>query len=97
MNQPNDHMNQMHKAVEIISLARMSPGQAGMIVQIDGGRGLSSRLDGLGIRVGKKITKVSGQLMRGPVLLRQDNIQVALGFGMACRVLVEVPRRADRK
>ena len=77
------------KAIRI-SLAQMRSGQRGRIVEINGGYGLAQKLDALGIRTGKEITKVSEQLMRGPVLLRQDNTQAALGFGMASRVLVEV-------
>jgi len=73
-----------------ISLAQMQAGQKGKIVEINGGVGLSRKLEALGIRVGKEITKVSGQLMRGPVLLRHNHTQAALGFGMASRVLVEV-------
>ena len=77
------------KAIRI-SLAQMRSGQRGRIVEINGGYGLAQKLDALGIRTGKEITKVSEQLMRGPVLLRQDNTQAALGFGMASRVVVEV-------
>jgi ferrous iron transport protein A len=40
--------------------------------------------------VGKKVTKVSAQLMRGPVTVRIDNSQVAIGFGMAKKILVEI-------
>ena len=77
------------KAIRV-SLVQMRPGQKGRIVEINGGYGLAQKLEALGIRTGKEITKISAQLMRGPVLLRQDNTQAALGFGMASRVLVEV-------
>ena len=73
-----------------VSLAQMRAGQTGRIVEINGGYGLARKLDALGIRVGKEITKISEQWMRGPVLLRQDNTQLALGFGMASKVLVEI-------
>lgn len=76
-----------------VSLAQMRAGQTGKIVGIDGGYGLARKLDALGIRVGKKITKISAQWMRGPVLLRQDNTQAAVGFGMASKVLVELNTR----
>jgi ferrous iron transport protein A len=46
----------------------------------------------MGIRVGKKVTKVSSQFMRGPVTLRVDNSQVAIGFGMAMKILVELEK-----
>jgi len=51
---------------------------------------MARKLEALGIRTGKEITKISEQLMRGPVLLQQNQTQAALGFGMASRVLVEV-------
>ena len=59
-------------------------------MDIHGGHGLVHRLESLGIRVGKKVTKVSAQLMRGPVTVRIDNSQVAIGFGMAKKILVEI-------
>jgi len=76
---------------------RMRSGQRGKIVEINGGYGLARKLDALGIRVGKEITKVSAQWMRGPVLLRQDNTQAAVGFGMASKVLVELTEARDEK
>ncbi len=59
------------------------------VVQIQGGHGLVSRLAALGIRPGKRITKVSSMLMRGPVTVEVDRAQVAMGFGMAKRLIVE--------
>jgi len=73
-----------------VSLAQMQTGQRGKIVEINGGFGLAQKLDAMGIRVGKEITKISAQWMRGPVLLQQGNTQAAVGFGMASRVLIEV-------
>ena len=73
-----------------VSLAQMRSGQKGRIIEINGGYGLARKLDALGIRVGKEVTKVSEQLMKGPVLLRQGHTQIAIGAGMASRVLVEV-------
>ncbi|HIJ70612.1 MAG TPA: ferrous iron transport protein A [Planctomycetes bacterium] len=77
-------------AVNRVSLLQMRPGQKGKIVEISGGYGLARKLEALGIRTGKEITKISEQLMRGPVLLQQGRTQAAVGFGMASRVLVEV-------
>jgi len=73
-----------------ITLPRMQAGQSGIVVQIQGGRGLISRLNALGIRPGKRITKVSSMLMRGPVTIQVDGAQVAIGFGMANRIIVEL-------
>ncbi len=74
----------------VLSLTDISAGERGIISAIEGGYGLVSKLDAMGIRVGKEVTKVSAQWMRGPVILRQGNTQVAIGFGMAQKVLVEI-------
>jgi ferrous iron transport protein A len=75
-----------------ISLARMQAGQRGRIVEINGGQGLINRLEAIGIREGREIKKISKQWMKGPVLLQHGNSQIALGFGMASKVLVEIIR-----
>ena len=80
-----------------ISLIEMRAGELGKIVEIDRGHGLWRKLDALGIREGKEVMKVSGQWMRGPVLLQQNSTQAAIGFGMASRVFVEVLRKGDEK
>ena len=73
-----------------ISLARMRAGQRGKIIRISGGHGIAGKLQALGIRQGQEIKKISDQWMRGPVLLQHGHSQVALGFGMASKVLVEI-------
>lgn len=73
-----------------ITLAQMQRGQSGRVVQIQGGRGMVNRLSALGIMPGKKITKISSMLMRGPVTIEVDRVQVAIGFGMAKRIIVEL-------
>ena len=72
-----------------LDLTQLDEGESGVVVDIQGGYGLTRRLESVGIRVGKKVTKVSSQFMRGPVTIRIDNFQVAIGFGMARKVLVE--------
>ncbi len=53
------------------------------MVEVAGGRGLAGRLDALGIRPGKQITKISSEIMRGPVVVQVDRSEIAIGFGMA--------------
>lgn len=79
----------MHQGRQL-TLRQMEIGQIGTVIGILGGRGLMRRLEALGIRPGKKVTKISSTLFRGPVTLRVDNAQVAIGFGMANRIIVEV-------
>ena len=68
----------------------MQPGQSGAVVQIQGGFGLADRLNALGIMPGKRITKISSMIARGPVTIEVDRAQVAIGFGMANRIIVEL-------
>ncbi len=76
--------------IKQITLVRMQTGQSGIVVQIQGGRGLANRLSALGIRPGKRITKVGSMFMRGPVTVQVDRAQVAIGFGMASRIIIEL-------
>ena len=76
-----------------VSLAQMRAGQSGMVLSIEGGHGMVNRLSALGIMPGKKITKISSMLMRGPVTIEVDRTQVAIGFGMAKRILVQLANR----
>lgn len=70
------------------SLVEMSSGQSGSVVAVAGGRGLAGRLEALGIRPGKRITKVSSEFMRGPVVVQVDRTEIAIGFGMARHIAV---------
>jgi ferrous iron transport protein A len=79
-----------------LTLAEMRTGQTGTVVGVLGGHGLIRRLDALGIRPGKKVTKLSSTIFRGPVILRVDNAQVAVGFGMARKIIVETDKYLPR-
>ena len=72
-----------------LTLTKMQRGQSGRVLQIQGGHGMVNRLSALGIMPGKKITKISSMLMRGPVTIEVDRVQVAIGFGMAKRITIE--------
>lgn len=72
-----------------ISLTKMKNGQRGVVVEILGGSGLIKRLSTLGIRLGQKVTKISSIYMRGPVTIQINNTQVAIGFGMAKKIIIE--------
>ena len=73
-----------------ITVARMKNGQHGTVVRIEGGQSLTDRLNALGIRQSKKITRVGAMMMRGPVTVKVDGCQVAMGYGMAGKVVVEL-------
>jgi len=76
-----------------ITVRQMHAGQSGKVVEILGGAHLFSRLNALGIRPGKRITKVSSMFLQGPVTIQVDRSQVAIGFGMAGKLLVDVEEK----
>ena len=75
-----------------VDLTQMQPGVTGIVKEIQGGQGLVKKLQSMGLRPGKKIAKVSSHFWRGPQTVEVGNIQIAVGFGMAKSILVEVKR-----
>jgi ferrous iron transport protein A len=73
-----------------LTACQMRSGQSGKVVQILGGQGLVNRLNAMGIRPGKKITKISAMFLRGPVTIQVGQIRAAIGYGMASKIVVEV-------
>jgi len=43
----------------------------------------------MGLRIGTTITIVARQWMKGPVIVRFDHTEVAIGFNMAKRIMVK--------
>ncbi|MCF7935367.1 MAG: ferrous iron transport protein A [Synergistales bacterium] len=66
-------------------------GSVATVTSLPGGQ-CRLRLEALGLRVGKTITKVSGMPFRGPTTLLLDGRQIAIGHGAAGRVEVSVIR-----
>jgi len=71
-------------------LTEMKNGESGVVVRVYGGQGFRRRQSLLGIRVGKKVKMVACQPFRGPIVVEVDGSQVAMGHGMAWKILVEV-------
>ncbi|HHX87662.1 MAG TPA: ferrous iron transport protein A [Firmicutes bacterium] len=70
----------------------MEPGQTGTVKAIDGGRGMAARLQALGLYPGQKLTMLSSVFLKGPVVVEINRSQVALGYGRACRIYVELKK-----
>ncbi len=73
-----------------LSLVDMKPGQCGVISDVTGGAGFKTKLSHIGLHRGKQIMKVGSIFKRGPVTVCVDNFQVAVGYGKAIRIMVEV-------
>jgi ferrous iron transport protein A len=74
----------------IKNLSELRAGESGKIARIDGGYGMVRRLAALDIRPGQKIKKLNSSFIRGPVTIEVNRAQIAIGFGMANRIIVEV-------
>jgi ferrous iron transport protein A len=72
------------------NLIMMRTGDSGVVVRMVGGRHMINRLDALGIRQGKRITKLSSMFMKGPVTIKFDGLQVAIGYRMANKIVVKL-------
>jgi len=73
-----------------LPLTQMQSGQSGILAEILGGHGLVNRLNALGLRPGQRITKVNSMLMRGPITVQVDRTEVAIGFGIARKIMVRL-------
>jgi len=61
------------------------------VVEIGGGHGIRNRLLSLGIREGVAIMVISAARGHGPVVLGLGQNRVAIGHGMAAKIMVEAP------
>ncbi len=72
-----------------MDVTQLNEAEEAKVIQIQGGWGVTKKLDALGIRPGVKIKKISSLVLRGPQTLQVGNTQVAIGFGMAKKIIVE--------
>lgn len=71
-------------------VSSMRNGQWGTLTEIEGGEDLTEKLASLGIRVGTRIGRKYGLMGRGPVVLTVGTGEVAIGYGMASRMVVRI-------
>ncbi len=79
-------------AEDRMPISELKENQGGVVVDIDGGDGMKSKLESLGIRKGVRIMKKSALIGKGPVIVQVGLSEVAMGYGIAARVFVEVER-----
>lgn len=66
----------------------MKPGEKAKIVSLSGGHNFIKKINSMGIRPGKEISKISSGLWRGPQTVLVDKTKIAIGFGMAEKIIV---------
>jgi len=72
------------------TLVELRPKETGTIVALGGGRGMQERLRRMGLEEGQRIQKLSALAWGGPVVVLVNRAQVALGQGMARRILIRL-------
>jgi ferrous iron transport protein A len=72
-----------------MDLTQLKAGEKAVFMGAEGGCGMIAKLEAMGIRPSITITKISAQFMHGPVIIKAGNTQLAIGFGMAKRIMVE--------
>jgi len=72
----------------LMPLAFLGEGESGRVVEVRAGRGLTRRLIAMGIAPGMKVRvlKSSGP---GPILIEVGQTRIALGRGIAMKIIVE--------
>ncbi|WP_457742275.1 FeoA family protein [Thermococcus sp.] len=71
----------------IVPLLSLVPGERGIVVDLRGGPNFRSRLYAMGLAPGAVVHVIS-IYPRGPVIIQVGGTRLALGRGMAARVLV---------
>jgi ferrous iron transport protein A len=80
----------LHEKTVTIQLTELVVGQQARIVEIIGGHHMLTRLARMGIHNGIKLSMVSTPIIkRGPVVVSVSGSQVAIGHGMAMKIMVE--------
>jgi ferrous iron transport protein A len=71
------------------TLDQVSENKKATVIDIQGGQGVRQRLGQMGIHPGDTITMLRIGALRGPILIEVHGSQVALGRGIASKVIVE--------
>lgn len=73
-----------------MTLDSIRTGQKARVVEVLGGWGLRQKLNELGIVPNQVISVSNSSIWRGPIVVRINSNEVALGRGVARKVVVEV-------
>ena len=79
----------------IIPLSKAGAGDRVRVSQIEGGQGLSARLSAMGLTPGTPVDVIT--VSGGPIVLQVLGSRLALGRGMAQKVLVRVTGKTPKK
>lgn len=75
--------------MKIMTLAQLKGNTKAKILDIAGGKSITSRLMNMGIYKGRELLKLSHIGLRGPVVVKAGRTILALGHGIAEKIIVE--------
>jgi len=78
----------MKRDDDVVPLGRLRPGEAGIIVDLSGGRGFVARCLSMGCTPGTQVT-MERNAGRGPVIVKLRGTRLALGRGESMRLQVK--------
>ena len=70
-------------------LVDLPAGRRAEVIELRGGWGMQRHLSSLGIRPGKVLRKITSQPMGGPIMVEVEGARVAIGRGMAVRIIIK--------
>ena len=73
----------------VVTLAEMKSGQKAIVTCFTSGPGMARKLENLGLLPGKMVEKISNNPFKGPVVIRVEQTELAIGYGMAKKITVE--------
>jgi len=72
----------------MMALSMVDPGKEVTLIDIDGGRGVRSKLYSMGLVPGVSLTVLNRNNV-GPIMVRVRDSRLVIGFGMAQKIIVE--------
>jgi ferrous iron transport protein A len=82
-------MRKLVKGNMTTTLDQLYESKRAKVIDVQGGQGIRQRLGQMGIHPGDTITILRYGALRGPILIELHGSQVALGRGIASRIIVE--------
>ena len=81
----------LHPAADAFPLSMLGPGERARLLKVNAGDNLTNRLNAMGLTPGVELMVI--QDAGGPLLLSVRDSRLALGRGMAQKILVEIVGR----
>jgi len=83
------HHGHHHGCNDLKTIHALKNGEIAKIKDVLGGKHFINKAESLGIREGVQITKVSSQMMSGPITVKVGQTQIAIGHRMAKHIILE--------